>query len=295
MTIVVRTIEEMREQIARLRRQNQSIGLVPTMGYLHDGHLSLIDRSTADNDKTVVSIFVNPAQFGENEDYDSYPRNLDHDVQKIGDRADLIFVPSKQTIYPEDFVTQVTTRHYSEGLCGNVRPGHFNGVVTVVTKLLNIVTPDRAYFGQKDIQQYRVIKQLVEDLNINTEIYRCPIVREHDGLAMSSRNTYLTEQQRKQAPVLYRSLQNALQLIRQGEKDVKNIRTIIESTIAEASLAVIEYIEFREFESWRNVEQIGYQQYVLAIAVKFGNTRLLDNLLFGGECHDSHDDEIEAS
>ncbi len=286
MTTVLHTIDQMREQIRLLRSQNKTIGLVPTMGYLHDGHMSLIERSAEENDKTVVSIFVNPAQFGVNEDYDSYPRNLEHDLQKIGTQADFVFAPNSQMMYPDDFVTGVTTSRYSEGLCGDARPGHFNGVVTVVTKLLNIVTPDRAYFGQKDIQQYRIIRQLVKDLNINTAVYSCPIVRELDGLAMSSRNSYLTEEQRAQATVLHRSLQDALQLIEQGEMDIQKIRAVIEETIATAPLAVVDYIECRQFDSWQPVERIDNtrdtRQYVLAMAVKFGNTRLLDNVLFGG-------------
>lgn len=205
--VVVQKIQEMKEIAKKLKKEGKSIGFVPTMGYLHEGHLSLVRLSKQQNDITIMSIFVNPIQFGPNEDYDRYPRDFERDkslAEKEG--VDYIFYPSVEEMYPEDFKTVVSVKKITEIMCGKSRPGHFDGVATVVLKLFNIVNPDRAYFGQKDAQQLAVIKQMVKDLNLDVEIVPCPIVREQDGLAMSSRNVYLSEEERKSATVLYRAL-----------------------------------------------------------------------------------------
>ncbi|WP_301553588.1 pantoate--beta-alanine ligase [Desulfuribacillus alkaliarsenatis] len=276
---IIYTIPEIREAVQKLRMQNKKIGFVPTMGYLHDGHISLIEQSKQENDATIVSIFVNPTQFGENEDFSSYPRDLRRDISLINDSIDYLFVPTVDVMYPGTSYTNVIVNHFTDGLCGDSRPGHFNGVSTVVTKLLNIVTPDCAYFGQKDIQQLLVIKQLVKDLNINTTIKSCPIIREKDGLAMSSRNVYLTDDQRKQATIIYKSLQLAKELVAKGVSDADTITSTVQKAISSASLARIDYIELRDIDTWEQSKTINNTKAVLAVAVFFGSTRLIDNII----------------
>lgn len=241
---IVETIAEVRAQIKEWRQAGLSIGLVPTMGYLHEGHQSLIDRAVAENDRVVVSVFVNPMQFGVGEDLESYPRDMDRDAalcEKAG--AALIFHPEPSEMYPEDFSSFVDMNTLTGGLCGKTRPIHFRGVCTVVSKLFNIVTPDRAYFGQKDAQQLAVIRHMVNDLSYGIEIVGCPIIREEDGLAKSSRNTYLNPQERQAALILSQSLAQGRKLMEAGEKDTAKIRQVIMDQIATEPLAKIDYVE----------------------------------------------------
>jgi pantoate--beta-alanine ligase len=254
-----------------------SIGLVPTMGALHEGHLSLIRRARAECEHVVVSIFVNPTQFGENEDFDHYPRDLSRDCQLAAEAgADMIFAPTVVEMYPEPRLTTVQVTQLTERLCGATRPGHFTGVATVVSKLLHIVQPQRAYFGRKDAQQVAVIMQMVRELHMPIEIVPCPIVREADGLALSSRNVYLTEEERKQAPILYQAL-------RQVEQRHFTASTIlnkfVEQTIKTQTLANIEYIETLAYPTLTPVEQLQGETIIVAVAVRFGTTRLIDNVL----------------
>lgn len=262
------------------RRQGLTVGLVPTMGFLHEGHESLIRRSAAENDRTVVSIFVNPMQFGKNEDLAAYPRDFQRDsriCQEAG--AHLIFHPSPEEMYPPDFFTYMDMDTITEGLCGGNRPGHFRGVCTVVGKLFHIVSPDRAYFGQKDAQQLSVIRKMTRDLDFDLEIVGCPTVREADGLAKSSRNTYLSEEERQQAAVLYQSLRHAEKAIVSGERDVKTIREEMVRMISQQPLAQIDYVEFVDWELLQPLEKLE-KPALVALAVNFGNTRLIDNYLW---------------
>ncbi|MGH7369536.1 MAG: pantoate--beta-alanine ligase [Candidatus Methylomirabilaceae bacterium] len=262
-----------------LRGAGKTIGFVPTMGFLHEGHLSLMRRARAENDILFVSIFVNPAQFGPGEDFDSYPRDLQGDLQKVAAvGGDLLFTPSAESIYPRGHTTFVEVGEIAEGLCGASRTGHFRGVATVVTKLFNLVRPHRAYFGQKDYQQTAVIRRLVADLNLGLEIVVLPTVRESDGLAMSSRNTRLTPEQRRAAPVLYRSLRRAEQLVRAGERQAKVILDEMRVMIEGESLARLDYLAVCDPQTLRPIERIEGPTLV-ALAVRIGPTRLIDNIL----------------
>lgn len=277
---IAETIQETRQIVKEWRKQGLTVGLVPTMGFLHEGHESLIRRSAEENDKTVVSIFVNPMQFGKNEDLESYPRDFQRDSRICREAgAQLIFHPSPEEMYPPDFFTYTDMDTITEGLCGSDRPGHFRGVCTVVGKLFHIVSPDRAYFGQKDAQQLSVIQKMVRDLNFDLEVIGCPTVREADGLAKSSRNTYLSEEERKQAAVLYRSLQHAEKAIAAGERDVKTIRDEMIHMISQQPLAKIDYVEFVDWEILQPIEKLE-KPALIAVAVKFGKTRLIDNFLW---------------
>lgn len=277
---IAETIQETRQIVKEWRKQGLTVGLVPTMGFLHEGHESLIRRSAEENDKTVVSIFVNPMQFGKNEDLESYPRDFQRDSRICREAgAQLIFHPSPEEMYPPDFFTYTDMDTITEGLCGSDRPGHFRGVCTVVGKLFHIVSPDRAYFGQKDAQQLSVIQKMVRDLNFDLEVIGCPTVREADGLAKSSRNTYLSEEERKQAAVLYRSLQHAEKAIAAGERDVKTIRDEMIHMISQQPLAEIDYVEFVDWEILQPIEKLE-KPALIAVAVKFGKTRLIDNFLW---------------
>jgi pantoate--beta-alanine ligase len=273
------TIDEVRKTIKNIKSSNKTIGLVPTMGYLHDGHISLINQSNKDNDITIISVFVNPTQFGVNEDFDSYPRDLKRDLSVLNDSVDYVFTPSKDIMYPSGFDTQIIVNKYSSGLCGVSRPGHFNGVAIVVTKLLNIITPDKVYFGEKDMQQYLLISQLIKDLNINVNAIGCTIIRESDGLAMSSRNVYLSNDERKQAPILYKALNLAKELVAKGLYNTEQIIKLVTATINTMPLAEIDYIEIRDMDSWEAIENIENGKVLLALAVKFGKTRLIDNMI----------------
>ena len=281
--IISESVQEVRKVTANWKKRGFSVGLVPTMGYLHPGHISLIERARKENDMVVVSIFVNPIQFGPNEDLDKYPRDMAHDrevCEKAG--AELIFAPQPSEMYPCENLAFVDIRGLGDGLCGAKRPGHFRGVCTVVSKLFNIVLPDRAYFGEKDAQQLAIIKRMVKDLNFGTMIVSCPIVREPDGLAMSSRNLYLSPEERKAALSVSRSLSGAKELMRNGEKNAVKIRETIVAGISAEPLARIDYAEIVDSADLRPVEKID-KPVLAAVAVYFGKTRLIDNFTFEGE------------
>jgi pantoate--beta-alanine ligase len=281
--IISESVQEVRKVTANWKKRGFSVGLVPTMGYLHPGHISLIERARKENDMVVVSIFVNPIQFGPNEDLDKYPRDMAHDrevCEKAG--AELIFAPQPSEMYPCENLAFVDIRGLGDGLCGAKRPGHFRGVCTVVSKLFNIVLPDRAYFGEKDAQQLAIIKRMVKDLNFGTMIVSCPIVREPDGLAMSSRNLYLSPEERKAALSISRSLSAAKELMRKGEKDAVKIRETIVAGISAEPLARIDYAEIVDSADLSPVQRIE-KPVLAAVAVYFGKTRLIDNFTFEGE------------
>lgn len=280
---VVKTIEELRSIVKWWRGEGHSVGLVPTMGYLHEGHKSLIVKAVSENDRVVVSDFVNPTQFGVNEDLSSYPRDIDRDAALCEEAgADLIFHPEPEEMYFKDNCTFVDMDHLTKGLCGKTRPTHFRGVCTVVSKLFHIVTPDRAYFGQKDAQQLAVIRRMVRDLNFNIEIVGCPIVREEDGLAMSSRNTYLNPAERKAALILHKSLTLGEEMIQAGEKDAKKVRDAIVKNIRTERLARMDYVELVDAETLEPVKTIT-GPILAATAVYIGKTRLIDNFSYDPE------------
>ena len=272
-------IEEVRKQVKEWRRQGLSVGLVPTMGYLHEGHKSLIERAVAENDRVVVSDFVNPIQFGVNEDLATYPRDIEADkrlCEQAG--ADLIFHPEAAEMYAPDFSTYVEMQKVSEGLCGKTRPTHFRGVCMVVCKLFHIVMPDRAYFGQKDAQQLAVIRRMVRDLDLDIQIVGCPIIREEDGLAKSSRNTYLSREERKAALVLSRAVFLGEDLMKKGERDADTILAAMRSLIGEEPLAKIDYVEMVDADSIEPLAR-ARGRVLTAMAVYIGTTRLIDNFI----------------
>ena len=275
---LIEKIADLREEIKRFKREGKIIGFVPTMGYFHEGHLSLMDIARKRSDVLVVSIFVNPIQFGPNEDYNRYPRDLKRDLKLAEERGvDIVFHPDNREMYQENFQTYVNVEKLTKGMCGKYRPGHFRGVTTVVAKLFNIVQPDVAVFGQKDAQQAIVIKRMVRDLNFPVEIVVGPIIREHDGLAMSSRNTYLNDEERKQAPMIYKALKVAREKVKMGNRDATKLKEIIENTIATAPLARIEYVEIVDDENLEPVSEVK-PGTLAAVAVWFGKTRLIDNI-----------------
>lgn len=275
----VSTIEEVRTHVKEWKKEGLSIGFVPTMGYLHEGHMSLIDAA-GENDKVVVSIFVNPMQFGPTEDLASYPRDLEHDAKLCEEHGvDLIFHPTPEEMYGDQFYSYVDMDVLTKELCGLSRPVHFRGVCTVVTKLFNIVTPDRAYFGQKDAQQLAVIKRMVKDLNMPLTITGCPIIREEDGLAKSSRNTYLSPEERKAALVLSRSIFLGKEMVENGERDCKKILAAMTAEIEKEPLAKIDYVKIVDLDTMQQVEKID-RGILAAIAVYIGKTRLIDNFMY---------------
>lgn len=275
---IVGTVKEVREQVKEWKKQGLSVGFVPTMGYLHEGHKSLMDAARKGNDKVVVSIFVNPMQFGPTEDLATYPRDLDHDAALCESAGvDLIFHPEAEEMYEKDFCSFVDMTGLTEGLCGKTRPIHFRGVCTVVNKLFNIVTPDHAYFGQKDGQQLAVIKRMVRDLNMDIEIVGCPIVREEDGLAKSSRNTYLSPEERKAALILSKTVALGKELAK-TEKDANKVVEAMKKNIETEPLAKIDYVEAVDALSMAPVEKLE-GACMLAMAVDIGKTRLIDNTL----------------
>lgn len=278
--MLVKEIKELRSLIKSWKREGLSVGFVPTMGALHEGHESLIKKAVEENDKVVVSVFVNPTQFGPNEDYDSYPRNIDKDLAIcLNAGATVVFNPEPSEMYFDNKSTSVSVSNLTSVLCGAKRPGHFDGVCLVVSKLLNIVTPDKAYFGQKDAQQVAVLKRMVRDLNIDVEIVACPIIREEDGLAKSSRNTYLSKEERKAALVLSKSLELAKDSLRDGERNANKLKAIIKEEISKEPLAKIDYVQIVDSDSLENVEAIE-KNVLIPIAVYIGKTRLIDNFTY---------------
>lgn len=276
---IEKTVAGVKAQVKAWKKEGLSIGLVPTMGYLHEGHKSLIDRAVAENDRVVVSIFVNPIQFGPTEDLESYPRDLKADsllCEKAG--AALIFAPEPSEMYGEDFTTFVDMSGVTAELCGKSRPIHFRGVCTVVNKLFNIAMPDRAYFGQKDAQQLAVIRRMVRDLNMNLEIVGCPIIREADGLAKSSRNTYLSAEERQAALVLSRAIKTGQAMVQAGEKDGERVLAAMRQLISEEPLARIDYVEMVKWDTIEIHHRVDCPVLV-AIAVFIGKTRLIDNFI----------------
>lgn len=280
---LVHTVAELREEVRLAKAQELSIGLVPTMGALHAGHASLITAAHRENDFVVVSVFVNPTQFAPGEDLDAYPRTLEADcalAKAIG--ADVVFAPSPKEMYPSEDATWVeVTGNVTKVLCGRSRPIHFRGVTTVVAKLFNLVQPDRAYFGQKDAQQVEVLKRMVKDLFFNLELRVMPIIREEDGLAKSSRNTYLNAEERSAALVLIRSLEAAKKAYEQGEKNAEVLTALVKSSIEKEPMAVIDYVEIYALPELRQVADPLTGANLLAVAVKFGTTRLIDNVVLG--------------
>ncbi len=276
---VVESVKEMQELSERLRREGKRIGFVPTMGYFHEGHLSLMRAARKLCDVLVVSIFVNPTQFGPGEDYERYPRDLERDLrlaQKEG--VDVVFVPSEKEMYPEGYQTYVEVVELSKPLCGRSRPGHFRGVATVVLKLFNIVKPHLAVFGEKDYQQLKVIQRMVKDLNLEVEVVPHPTVREPDGLAMSSRNVYLSPEERNSALSLYKAIQLAKDLIRQGERDTEILKKKLEEFIDSFPHTRVDYVEFRDPETLEEKKRID-SPTLLALAVYVGSARLIDNAI----------------
>lgn len=276
---VVSTVDAVRAHVKKWRKDGLSVGLVPTMGYLHEGHKSLIDRAVAENDKVVVSDFVNPIQFGVNEDLATYPRDIEADkrlCEQAG--ADLIFHPEAEEMYAPDFSSYVEMQKVSEGLCGKTRPTHFRGVCTVVCKLFHIVMPDRAYFGQKDAQQLAVIRRMVRDLDMDIEIVGCPIIREEDGLAKSSRNTYLSREERKAALVLSKAVFHGEDRMKKGERDADTVLTAMKELIETEPLAKIDYVEMVNADSMEPLTR-AEGRVLVAMAVYIGTTRLIDNFI----------------
>lgn len=277
--LICKRISEVREILRGQREKGSCVSLVPTMGYLHRGHLTLVEEAKRDGAFVVMSIFVNPLQFGPKEDFSSYPRDLERDAQLAEEAGvDLLFNPEVEEMYPSKNLTYVEVGELGDSLCGASRPGHFRGVTTVVSKLFHIVQPDRAYFGQKDFQQYLILRRMIRDLNFPIEIIAVPIVREEDGLALSSRNVYLSPEQRVEALVLNRSLKEAKQWIREGERRAEVIEERIKEKIRSESSGEIDYVEIRSVENLGKTMDIN-EPVVIALAVRFGTTRLIDNTL----------------
>lgn len=281
--IRVSSRQELHDSLARLKTPAARVGFVPTMGYLHEGHASLIRLARQTSDLVVVSIFVNPKQFGPNEDLDRYPRDLDRDMQLCeSEGVDLLFTPQPEDVYPPGFRTEVSVAGLTEPLCGESRPGHFTGVTTVVARLFGLVQPDRAFFGQKDFQQWRVIAQMVDDLALPVEVVRAPIVREADGLALSSRNTYLSSEDRSRALALSRALAQAMRAYVDGERSAERLLAAARSALTSVEL---EYLELRDADSLQPVSTLDGPA-VMAVAARVGKTRLIDNALLAPESPD---------
>ncbi|OZM57298.1 pantoate--beta-alanine ligase [Lottiidibacillus patelloidae] len=278
MRIIEKTIE-MQSFMTQLKYSEKSIGFVPTMGYLHEGHLSLLQRAKAENDIVVLSIFVNPLQFGANEDLSTYPRDFNRD-EKLAQEAgvDIIFYPSVEEMYPKSSSIELNVTKRVNVLCGKSRPGHFNGVVTVLTKLFNLVLPTRAYFGMKDAQQVAVVEGLVEDFNFPIEIVRCPIIRESDGLAKSSRNVHLTVSEREEAVIIYKSLMDGKIALEDKKMDIEQVKLQITNTITKNSSGTIDYVEILSYPMLETVQNVK-ETMIIAVAVRFSKVRLIDNML----------------
>lgn len=279
---ILTTIEEVKAFIKPLKEQGKKIGLVPTMGALHDGHLTLMKRAKADCDAVIASVFVNPTQFGPNEDFDSYPREFESDCQKLAAvGVDAVFHPQAAVMYPSRYNTYVSVDgDITNKLCGARRPGHFRGVATVLTKLFNITQADKAFFGQKDAQQVVVIKRFVRDLNFNIDIEMVPIVRDDNGLALSSRNKYLSVDEKRAALILSQSLKKAQDEFKKGERNVAKLQTIIAEHIKTEPMADIDYVDIFSFPDLDEIDEVT-SEALAAVAVRFGNTRLIDNTILG--------------
>ena len=279
--ILCKTVAELRSEIASAKAAGKTIGLVPTMGALHEGHASLVKAANQENDVVVVSVFVNPTQFGPNEDLDSYPRTLDADCKLAeAQGADIVFAPSPKEMYPSEDMTWVeVTGDVTKVLCGRSRPIHFRGVTTVVSKLFNLAQPDRAYFGQKDAQQVQVLKRMVKDLFFNLQMRIMPIVREADGLAKSSRNTYLSAEERQAGLILSKSLKHAQELFAAGERDPQKLVAATTAMIKTEPMANIDYVEIYQMPDLNECPTPMHGENLLALAVRFGTTRLIDNTI----------------
>jgi pantoate--beta-alanine ligase len=274
---IIETIDKTRKIIAKAKSAGKKIGFVPTMGALHAGHLSLVDRARRDNDVVVVSIFVNPLQFGPREDFHKYPRTVKNDFALLRGHCDMVFAPASREMFPDDYSTRVEVKGPDDVLCARSRPGHFAGVATVVAKLFGIVSPDRAYFGQKDAQQAVIIRKMVRDLNFPVEVVMCPTIRESDGLAMSSRNAYLSGRQRGEAVVLFQGLKSAERMVAAGQKDALKIRRALLDLLRRTPSARVDYVEIVDKHSLRPVRSIA-KEALLCMAVWIGKTRLIDNI-----------------
>jgi pantoate--beta-alanine ligase len=278
-TVIAKTISDVRRSVAEARSRGLSIGLVPTMGALHAGHASLIRAARKETGHVVASIFVNPTQFGPQEDYSQYPRSLERDLELCGQEGvDLVFMPEAAEIYPPGFRTFVEVQELQDVLCGHSRPGHFRGVATVVLKLFNIVQPTIAYFGQKDAQQARLIRQLVHDLNLPVELRICPIVREPDGLALSSRNQFLNPEERRQAGRIPQALEEIRERVQRGDRDPAALRKILASRLESIPGAILDYAALVDAATLKPLSRL-QGEVLVAVAVKFGTTRLIDNIL----------------
>jgi pantoate--beta-alanine ligase len=286
---IIQTAKQMQDISLSLRRQNETIGFVPTMGYLHKGHISLIEKAKIDCSKVILSIFVNPKQFGIGEDYEKYPKDFTRDkILAEAAGTDYVFVPSTGEMYPEGFKASVKVKELDSVMCGSFRPGHFEGVCTIVAKLFNITLPHMSYFGLKDYQQYLIIKKMVEDLNFPLRVVGCPIIREDDGVAMSSRNKYLSKSERKNAAILIECINMAAGLIRNGFMDLEHIKnTICEKLSGNPFVSKIDYFDFRDSETLQKIASIKNHDFkspgsnlLIACAVQIGGTRLIDNMIF---------------
>lgn len=276
---VIKTIHEMQHQMIHHNKQLKSIGFVPTMGFLHEGHLSLIKKSKAENDLTVLSIFVNPLQFGPKEDLSTYPRDFERDYQlALKEGVDYIFYPSVEEMYPSEPSVKVMVQDRTDVLCGRSRPGHFDGVATVLVKLFNIIRPEKAYFGLKDAQQVAVVNGLIHDFHFPIELVAVETLRESDGLAKSSRNVFLSHQEREEAPALYKSLQMAEQEIKNGEKDTDKLINLMKDYIHTNTSGVVDYIEIYSYPQLKPIEELT-NKIIIALAVRFSKARLIDNLI----------------
>jgi len=278
---VIRKVNKMQEISDRLRREGKRIGVVPTMGYLHEGHLSLVRKAKESCNSIIVTIFVNPIQFGPGEDFERYPRDEEGDRKKLeGEDVDFLFIPEREEMYPLGYQTHVEVTEVSRGLCGDFRPVHFKGVTTVVAKLFNIVKPHVAVFGEKDYQQLLVIRRMVQDLNFDIEIMPGVLIREEDGIAMSSRNAYLSPENRKRAAVLYRSLMKGKESFESGEKRASALCKIVEENIKSVSEVTIQYVEVRDAQTLKSIERVD-RPAVVAVAAIIGSIRLIDNMILG--------------
>ncbi|MET3696089.1 pantothenate synthetase [Bacillus oleivorans] len=276
---IITTIKEMQQEVKQLKNNQLSIGYVPTMGYLHEGHAALIDEARKNNDKVVISIFVNPLQFGPNEDFDAYPRDIDRDERIAKEHGvDFIFYPSVEEMYPRGLSVSLSVTDRTEVLCGKSRPGHFDGVVTVLTKLFHIIQPDRAYFGLKDAQQVAVVDGLITDYHFPLELIPIPTVREEDGLAKSSRNVRLTSSEREEAPQIYKTLLHAQELIKAGERDTISLVERLKEKLANSITGTIDYLEILSYPELRKLE-LAEGKVIIAVAVFYQKVRLIDNII----------------